>query len=42
MMIAAISVGDTSPLMIWRISDSISSWKISRCSMMRWQRFLHA
>jgi len=24
-MMAAISVGDTAPLMIWRISDSISS-----------------
>ena len=34
-MIAAISTGDTSPLMICRINDSISSWKISRCSMMR-------
>src|SRR5262249_8182127 len=29
------SVGDTSPLMIWRISESISSWKISLCSITR-------
>ena len=35
MMSAAIITGDTSPLMIWRISDSISSWKISRCSIVR-------
>ena len=34
-MSAAIITGDISPLMIRRISDSISSWKISRCSMMR-------
>jgi hypothetical protein len=33
--IAALIVGDISPLMIWRISLSISSWKISRCSMQR-------
>jgi len=32
---AAIITGDTSPLMIRRISDSISSWKISRCSIAR-------
>ena len=32
---AAIITGDTSPLMIRRISDSISSWKISRCSIVR-------
>ena len=32
---AAISTGLTSPAMIWRISDSISSWKISRCSIRR-------
>ena len=33
---AAIITGDTSPPMIWRISDAtISSWKISRCSMVR-------
>ena len=32
---AAIITGDTSPLMICRISDSISSWKISRCSIVR-------
>ena len=32
---AAIITGDTSPLMIWRMSDSISSWKISRCSIVR-------
>ena len=34
-MIAAISTGETSPLMIWRMSESISSWKISRCSITR-------
>ncbi len=34
-MIAAISAGDTSPLIIWRMSETISSWKISRCSMTR-------
>jgi hypothetical protein len=33
MMIAEISVGDISPFMIWRISASISSWNISRCSI---------
>ena len=33
---AAIITGVTSPLMIRRISDSISSWKISRCSIVRW------
>ena len=33
---AAIITGVTSPLMIWRITDSISSWKISRCSIVRW------
>src|SRR6266446_476226 len=33
MIIAEISVGDISPFMIWRISASISSWNISRCSM---------
>jgi len=33
---AAIITGDTSPLMILRMSDSISSWKISRCSIVRW------
>src|SRR5690606_3620943 len=32
---AAIIVGDISPLMIWRMIFSISSWKISRCSMHR-------
>ena len=32
---AAIITGDTSPLMIRRISDSISSGKISRCSIVR-------
>ena len=32
---AAIITGDTSPLMIRRITDSISSWKISRCSIAR-------
>jgi hypothetical protein len=34
-MIAAIIVGDTSPLMMLRIRESISSRKISRCSMTR-------
>ena len=34
-MTAAIITGDTSPLMICRIRDSISSWKISRCSIVR-------
>jgi len=33
---AAIITGDTSPLMIWRMIESISSWKISRCSIVRW------
>ena len=32
---AAIITGDTSPLMIRRMIDSISSWKISRCSIVR-------
>src|SRR5690606_33914009 len=32
---AAIIGGCISPLMIDRISESISSWKISRCSMQR-------
>ncbi len=32
---AAIITGDISPLMMRRISASISSWKISRCSMVR-------
>ncbi len=32
---AAIITGVTSPLMILRISESISSWKISRCSIAR-------
>ncbi len=32
---AAIITGDISPLMMRRTSDSISSWKISRCSMVR-------
>ena len=32
---AAIITGDISPLMMRRISASISSWKISRCSMTR-------
>src|SRR5438128_11671682 len=32
---AAIITGDASPLMILRISASISSWKISRCSIVR-------
>ena len=35
-VIAAIMTGDICPLMIWRIRSSISSWKISRCSMVRW------
>ena len=34
-MIAAVITGDSSPRMILRISCSISSWKISRCSMVR-------
>ena len=33
--IAAVIIGDTSPRMIWRIRSTISSWKISRCSMVR-------
>src|SRR5690606_15466625 len=33
--IAAIIGGAISPLMMVRISESISSWKISRCSMQR-------
>ena len=32
---AAVMVGDISPAMMRRISVSISSWKISRCSMTR-------
>jgi hypothetical protein len=32
---AAIITGDISPRMMRRISESISSWKISRCSMTR-------
>src|SRR5687768_2818998 len=35
-MSAAVITGDSSPLMIRRITCSISSWKISRCSMVRW------
>src|SRR6476661_8915629 len=35
MVSAAIISGDISPDMILRNSDSISSWKISRCSMQR-------
>src|SRR5690606_17361046 len=31
----AVITGDTSPRMIWRIRPTISSWKISRCSMVR-------
>ena len=34
---AAVMVGETSPRMIWRIRSTISSWKISRCSMVRWR-----
>ncbi len=34
-MNAAIITGVASPLMILRISASISSWKISRCSIVR-------
>jgi hypothetical protein len=34
-MIAAVISGLTSPRMIWRISAIISSWKISRCSIVR-------
>src|SRR5690606_6404341 len=33
--IAAAITGETSPRMIWRIRSIISSWKISRCSMVR-------
>ena len=33
--LAAVIGGDTSPRMIARIRSSISSWKISRCSMTR-------
>ena len=33
--VAAIMTGDISPPMIRRIRCSISSWKISRCSMVR-------
>ncbi len=36
-MRAAISTGLISPVMIWRIRPSISSWKISRCSMIRFR-----
>ena len=32
---AAVMTGASSPLMIMRIRCSISSWKISRCSMVR-------
>ncbi len=34
-VMAAIITGDICPLMIWRMSSSISSWKISRCSIVR-------
>ncbi len=34
-VMAAIMTGESWPLMIWRIRSSISSWKISRCSMTR-------
>ncbi|MDO9482886.1 MAG: hypothetical protein Q7J66_20060, partial [Hydrogenophaga sp.] len=34
-MRADIMTGDISPLMMSRIRCSISSWKISRCSMVR-------
>lgn len=34
-MKAAMSTGDISPLMMSRMMCSISSWKISRCSMTR-------
>src|SRR3546814_2641650 len=37
--IAAVITGDTSPRMNWRIRSTISSWKISRCSMERWRAF---
>ena len=30
------TTGEISPFMICRIRCSISSWKISRCSMVRW------
>src|SRR5690606_9893599 len=33
---AAAITGETSPRMICRIRSIISSWKISRCSMVRW------
>jgi hypothetical protein len=33
--IAAVIVGETSPRMTCRIRSTISSWKISRCSMVR-------
>ncbi len=33
--IAAVMVGETSPRMICRIRSTISSWKISRCSIVR-------
>lgn len=32
---AATIMSETSPRMIWRINSTISSWKISRCSMVR-------
>jgi len=32
---AAVITGDSSPRMIMRMRCSISSWKISRCSMVR-------
>ena len=35
MIAAAIITGDISPPMMRRMSVSISSWKISRCSMTR-------
>src|SRR6218665_1402859 len=34
-MMAAVMAGESSPFMIMRIRCSISSWKISRCSMVR-------
>ena len=34
-MNAAVMMGDSSPLMMRRMRCSISSWKISRCSMTR-------
>jgi hypothetical protein len=33
--IAAVIAGETSPRMIMRIRSTISSWKISRCSIVR-------